>query len=313
MKLLPVSRIKIETDACTTLFLQLTCPFDLKIPDQKDILRNNFPNREELVPDTCGFSPCGHVVSRRSRQNRGGDEGGAGAQISPQPRWPLVARRGPAAIPRRTIRTELKLVVGLQLTSAAPAGMAAHAATDASVQLLTEAAALLKRTLHPRPTLIANVHAELGRAFVTQSLRAAVGPWGGATTLNDATAAAAEAAAAGAARPSTPAEQWGPDGRRVPPPVPPLPVRAEAALRSALVTLDSCERVDRRGCTRTRGVNSSRRAACASRTSRRRPCRRSRRRAARRRAARRSRCSGAASRLGGRRRRARCCAVGTRR
>ena len=103
------------------------------------------------------------------------------------------------------LEAKLKLAVGLQLTSAAPAGMAAHAATDASVQLLTEAAALLKRTLHPRPTLIANVHAELGRAFVTQSLRAAVGPWGGATTLNDATAAAAEAAAAGAARPSTPA------------------------------------------------------------------------------------------------------------
>jgi hypothetical protein len=102
--------------------------------------------------------------------------------------------------------------------------MAAHAATDASVQLLTEAAALLKHTLHPPPTLIANVHAELGRAFVTQSLRAAVGPWGGATTLNDATAAAAEAAAAGAARRSAHTEQWGPDGRRVPPPVPPLPV-----------------------------------------------------------------------------------------
>jgi hypothetical protein len=112
------------------------------------------------------------------------------------------------------VEAKLKLAVGLQLTSAAPAGMAAHAATDASVQLLTEAAALLKRTLHPRPTLIANVHAELGRAFVTQSLRAAVGPWGGATTLNDATAAAAEAAAAGAARRSahTAADTHAPPG-----------------------------------------------------------------------------------------------------
>ena len=45
--------------------------------------------------------------------------------------------------------------------------------------------------LRPTPTPIANVHAELGRAIVTQSLRAAVGPWGGATTLNDAAAAAA--------------------------------------------------------------------------------------------------------------------------
>jgi len=122
------------------------------------------------------------------------------------------------------IESKLKLAIGLQLTSSTT-GMAANAAVDAAAQLLSDAAALAQRTLHPRPGLIARVHHELGRMLRRQALRAGAGMWGGAASTGAAYADPAEDA----------------------PPVlavPPVVEQASEALRRALTALADGEQVE---------------------------------------------------------------------
>ena len=91
-------------------------------------------------------------------------------------KWPCLVQPPPGVVPGEAggedatalhnlylrplpllIEAKLKLAVALQLTSSAPSGMAAAAATDAAGVLLSEAKTLCERTLHPRPSLVAKV------------------------------------------------------------------------------------------------------------------------------------------------------------
>ena len=123
------------------------------------------------------------------------------------------------------VEAKLRLATGLQLASAAPNTMSAAAATDAAAVLLSEAKAVAERTLHPRPSLVARVLHELGRALRVQATRSADSEWGGVGSVGAATAPPEEGA---------------------PPPAiaPALVAGASVALVSALRTLVDGEQVD---------------------------------------------------------------------
>jgi len=115
------------------------------------------------------------------------------------------------------VEAKLELAIGLQLTSSTTAG----SSIDAAEQLLTDAASLAKRTLYPRPSLVARVYRELGRVRLQQAQLASSASWGGA----------------GNAAPSEPGEE---------PAVVPIVEQAADALHRALAALADGEQVEPR-------------------------------------------------------------------